>query len=164
MLATISQVRPSLFSVIAPDNRKLKDVVEALYNDGRSKIGSILKMEGEVEADESFIGGLAKNMHQKRKKHIGTGGAGKTAVLGILKRKNNKSGSKVRAKVIPNVRAETLQPEVRATVEAGARLYTDAWASYRGLSVDYTHEVVDHAVEYVRGSVHTNELKISGAS
>jgi transposase-like protein len=123
------------------------------------KAGSILKMEGECEADESFIGGLAKNMHEKRKKHIGTGGAGKTAVLGILKRKTNKSGSKVRAKVIPNVRAETLQPEVRATVEKGSRLYTDAWASYRGLSGDYQHEVIDHAVEYVRGVVHTNGVE-----
>jgi hypothetical protein len=54
------------------------------------KAGSIMKMEGEVEADESFIGGLSKNMHAKKRKHIGTGGAGKTAVLGILRRKNNK--------------------------------------------------------------------------
>jgi hypothetical protein len=123
------------------------------------KAGSILKMEGPVEADESFIGGLAKNMHAKRRKHIGTGGAGKTAVLGILRRKNKKGGSKVRAKVIPNVRAETLQSEVRATVRRGSRLYTDAWASYRGLSVDYRHEVVDHAVEYVRDAVHTNGVE-----
>lgn len=123
------------------------------------KAGSIMKMEGECEADESFIGGLAKNMHEKRKKHIGTGGVGKTAVLGILKRKSNKGGSRVRAKVIPNVRAETLQPEVRATVEKGSRLYTDAWAAYRGLSGDYQHEVIDHAVEYVRGSVHTNGVE-----
>jgi transposase-like protein len=123
------------------------------------KAGSILKMDGEVEADESFIGGLAKNMHAKRKKHIGTGGAGKTAVLGILKRKSNKSGSKVRAKVIPNVRAETLQSEVRATVAPKSTLYTDAWASYRGLSVDYQHEVIDHAIEYVRGAVHTNGVE-----
>jgi hypothetical protein len=87
------------------------------------KAGSILKMDGACEADESFIGGLAKNMHEKRKKHIGTGGVGKTAVLGILKRKSNKGGSKVRAKVVPNVKAETLQPEVRATVEPDSRLY-----------------------------------------
>ena len=53
------------------------------------KAGSIMKMDGEVEADESFIGGLAKNMHEKKRRHIGTGGAGKTAVLGILRRKNS---------------------------------------------------------------------------
>jgi transposase-like protein len=123
------------------------------------KTGSFMKMDGEVEADESFIGGLAKNMHEKRRKHIGTGSVGKTTVLGILKRKNTKGGSKVIAKVIPNVRAETLQPEVRAAVEPGSRLYTDAWASYRGLSGDYQHEVIDHAIEYVRGAVHTNGVE-----
>jgi hypothetical protein len=123
------------------------------------KAGSIMKMDGEVEADESFIGGLAKNMHAKKRKHIGTGAAGKTAVLGILKRKSSKGGSKVRAKVIPNVRAETLQPEVRSTVELGSQLYTDAWVSYRGLAGDYRHEVVDHAVEYVRDNVHTNGVE-----
>lgn len=123
------------------------------------KAGSIMKMGGEVEADESFMGGLAKNMHEKRRKHIGTGGAGKTVVLGILKRKTRKSASKVKAKVIPNVRADTLQREVRDVVKLGSALYTDAWTAYRGLSVDYQHEVVDHAVEYVRGRVHTNGVE-----
>ena len=123
------------------------------------KAGSIMKMDGEVEADESFMGGLAKNMHEKRRKHVGTGGAGKTVVLGILKRKSPKGGSKVKAKVVPNVRAQTLQSEVRAAVEPGTVLYTDAWKSYRGLAADYQHEVVDHAVEYVRGRVHTNGVE-----
>jgi transposase-like protein len=123
------------------------------------KAGSIMKMEGEVEADESFVGGLAKNMHEKKRKHIGTGGAGKTAVLGILRRKNNTSGSKVRAKAVPNVRAATLQTEIRENVEPGSCLYTDAWASYRGLGGEYNHEVIDHAVEYVRGTVHTNGIE-----
>ncbi len=123
------------------------------------KTGSIMKMDGEVEADESFIGGLAKNMHEKKRKHIGTGGAGKTAVLGILRRKNNKSGSKVRAKAIPNIRAATLQTEIRDNVEPGSHLYTDAWTSYRSLGDEYNHEVIDHAVEYVRDAVHTNGIE-----
>jgi transposase-like protein len=123
------------------------------------KAGSIMKMDGECEADEAFLGGLAKNMHEKRRKHVGTGGIGKTAVLGILKRKTNKSGSKVRTKIIPNAKAETLQPAIRAAVEPGSALFTDAWASYRGLSQDYKHEVVDHAIEYVRGNVHTNGIE-----
>src|ERR1700704_4768869 len=97
------------------------------------KAGSIMKMDGEVEADESFIGGLAKNMHEKRRKHIGTGGGGKTAGLGLLRGKDSTSGSKVRAKAIPNVRAATLQTEIRDNVEPGSHLYTDAWTSYRGL-------------------------------
>lgn len=123
------------------------------------KVGSFEKMAGEVEVDELFIGGLAKNMHEKKRKHIGTGGAGKTAVLGILRRKNNKTSSKVRAKAIPNIRAETLQPEIRAAVEPRSRLYTDAWVSYRGLGQEYEHEVIDHAVEYVRNNVHTNGVE-----
>jgi transposase-like protein len=123
------------------------------------KAGSIMKMDGEVEADESFIGGLAKNMHEKKRRHIGTGGAGKTAVLGILRRKTSKSGSKVRAKAVPNIRASTLKSEIRENVELGSPLYTDAWASYRGLGQDYQHEVIDHAVEYVRGTVHTNGIE-----
>jgi transposase-like protein len=123
------------------------------------KAGSIMKMGGDVEADESFIGGLAKNMHEKRRKHIGTGGAGKTAVLGILRRKNSTSGSKVRAKAIPNVRAATLQTEIRDNVEPGSHLYTDAWTSYRSLGGEYNHEVIDHAVEYVRDAVHTNGIE-----
>ena len=123
------------------------------------KAGSIMKMDGEIEADESFVGGLAKNMHEKKRKHIGTGGAGKTAVLGILRRKNSTSGSKVRTKAVPNVRAATLQTEIRDNVAPGSHLYTDAWTSYRGLAGEYNHEVIDHAVEYVRDAVHTNGIE-----
>lgn len=82
-----------------------------------------------------------------------------TAVVGVLRRGNKGSKSKVRAKVIPNVRAATLQPIVHETVETGSRLFTDAWASYRGLGRDYEHEVIDHAVEYVRGHLHTNGIE-----
>jgi transposase-like protein len=125
------------------------------------KTGTFMKMSGDVEADESFIGGLSKNMHKnKRAKITGTGGAGKTAVLGILHRKDKPKGkSKVKAQVIPNAGADTLHPLIRTTVEPGSRLFTDGWASYRGLSGDYKHEVVDHAVEYVRGHVHTNGIE-----
>jgi transposase-like protein len=70
-----------------------------------------------------------------------------------------KSGSKVKAKVIPNIRAETLQPKICATVKPDSKLYTDAWVSYRGLGGDYQHEVIDHAIEYVRGAVHTNGIE-----
>jgi transposase-like protein len=100
-------------------------------------------------------------MHKhKRTKITGTGGAGKTAVMGILRRSDKTSGkSKVRAKVIPNTQAATLQPEIRKTVEPGSRLFTDAWASYRGLGDEYQHEVIDNAVEYVRDNVHTNGIE-----
>lgn len=91
-----------------------------------------------MEADESFIGGKARNMHvSERKRRItGTGTKDKTAVMGILER-----GGKVRATVVTNRRKGTLQAEVRKHVEAGAALYTDALLSYEGLAGDYAHQV-----------------------
>src|ERR1035437_6515553 len=110
------------------------------------------KLSGQVEADETFIGGKARNMHaDKRAVRItGTGGKDKTAVMGILER-----GGKIVTKVVPNRKKKALQAEVREHVLAGSALFTDALKSYEGLS-EFQHEVVDHAVEYVRGEVHTN--------
>jgi transposase-like protein len=112
-------------------------------------------MTGEVEADETFIGGKARNMHKDKRatKTTGTGGKDKTMVLGILER-----GGKVRTKVIDSRKKKALQAEVRQHVEAGSALYTDALKSYEGLD-EFQHQVVDHAVEYVRGQVHTNGLE-----
>ena len=114
------------------------------------------KLGGEVEVDETFIGGKARNMHVgKRQRRItGTGGKDKTAVMGILER-----GGKIRTAVIPNRRKSALQTEVKKHVEAGAALYTDALLSYEGLASDYAHQVVDHASQYVDGRVHTNGLE-----
>jgi len=118
--------------------------------------GSFMKFSGEIEADESFIGGKARNMHvSKRQRRItGTGGKDKTAVMGILER-----GGKVRTMVIPNRRKTAIQAEVKKHVEAGSALYTDALLSYDGLAGDYAHQVIDHAVQYVDGRVHTNGLE-----
>src|SRR5438067_1406206 len=82
---------------------------------------------GEVEVDETFIGGKARNMHvSERKRRItGTGTKDKTAVMGILER-----GGKVRASVVPSRRKTVLQEEVRKHVTAGAALYSDALLSY----------------------------------
>ena len=114
------------------------------------------KLNGEVEVDETFIGGKARNMHlSERKRRItGTGTKDKTAVMGILER-----GGKVRASVVPSRRKTVLQDEVRKHVTAGAALYSDALKSYDGLASDYTHQVVDHATQYVDGRVHTNGLE-----
>jgi transposase-like protein len=114
------------------------------------------KIGGEVEVDESFIGGKARNMHvSERKRRItGTGTKDKTAVMGILER-----GGKIRTSVVPNRRKKVLQDEVRKHVEAGSALYSDALMSYAGLATDYAHQVVDHAVQYVDGRVHTNGLE-----
>jgi len=118
-------------------------------------MGSIDKLSGEIEADETFIGGLARNMHadKKARKITGTGGKDKTIVMGILER-----GGKVRASVVPTRRKSHVQAEVRKHVQAGSALYTDALESYRGLD-EFQHQVVDHAIQYVDGKVHTNGLE-----
>src|ERR1035438_5751198 len=119
------------------------------------KNGGLGMLCGEVEADETFIGGKARNMHASKRavKITGTGGKDKTAVMGILER-----GGKVVTKVVPNRKKKALQAEVREHVLAGSALFTDALKSYEGLD-EFQHEVVDHAVEYVRGEVHTNGLE-----
>jgi transposase-like protein len=112
-------------------------------------------LSGEVEADETFIGGKARNMHKSKRaeKITGTGPKDKTAVMGILER-----GGKVRTAVVPNRKKKALQAEVRRHVEAGSALYTDALKSYEGLD-EFEHQVVDHAVEYVNGKIHTNGME-----
>ncbi len=123
--------------------------------------GSFLKGSGSAEADETFIGGLAKNMHQaiREKKITGTGGAGKAVVMGVLRRGSESEHSKVIARHVPDTTAATLHSAVKATVEAGSELFTDTHGGYRGLSASYVHQTVDHSIEYVRGNVHTNGLE-----
>jgi transposase-like protein len=116
--------------------------------------GSFDKLSGEVEADETFVGGVAKFQHERKRKHIGTGPVGKAVVVGLLERNGH-----VRAYSIPNARKDTLHPIVAENVEPGSALYTDAWSGYRGLESDYVHEVIDHAEAYVNGRVHTNGLE-----
>ena len=122
--------------------------------------GSMMKLGGnggtEVEADETFIGGKARNMHVsvRSRRITGTGTKDKVAVMGILER-----GGEVRTMVVPSRKNAALQAEVRKHVEAGSALYTDALLSYEGLASDYAHKVVDHAVEYVNERVHTNGLE-----
>jgi len=114
------------------------------------------RLSGEVEVDETFIGGKARNMHidQRRRRITGTGTKDKIAVMGFLER-----GGKVRTNVVPNRRKRALQEEVRKHVEAGAALYTDELLSYDGLASDYAHQVINHASAYVDGKIHTNGLE-----
>lgn len=110
------------------------------------------KLGGEVEVDETFIGGKARNMHVKervRKIHR-PGPEGKAIVAAVLER-----GGKVRAKVMETRRKRDLHNLVRENVEEGAALYSDALKSYEGLT-EFAHQVIDHAECYVDGQVHTN--------
>jgi transposase-like protein len=121
--------------------------------------GTFEKMGGTVEADETFIGGLSRNMHRKTReaKITGPGGCGKAIVFGLLERHGD--GSKVRTKVVFDRSGETLCGEIRQHVEPGAEVFTDAHRSYLGLSAEYVHQFTDHAEEYVRGNVHTNGIE-----
>lgn len=118
--------------------------------------GTFEKIKGEIEIDETFIGGKAKNMHKaKREKLIqGRGAVGKTAVMGLLERKGN-----VRAKVIESTNRETLHGVIKENVETGANLFTDEWRGYNGLDSEYVHEVINHSIEYVRDNVSTNGIE-----
>lgn len=121
------------------------------------------KLSGQVEADETLVGGKARFMHKDRKERTlakGRGSAGKAVVMGLLERgKKGKKTSRVKAKVIPNTKTEVLQKEVRNAVETGSEMFTDALASYHGLAPEYTHQVIDHAEAYVHGNVHTNGIE-----
>jgi transposase-like protein len=123
------------------------------------KNGSLLKVGGSgapVELDETFIGGKAKNMHSdKRKLRITRRGAhDKAIVFGILER-----GGAVHATTIPNRTARTVAPILKAHVEDGCEVMTDEMTGYNSLRETYVHQVVNHAVEYVSGQVHTNGIE-----
>jgi transposase-like protein len=111
---------------------------------------------GEVEVDETFIGGKARNMHlNKRQRRItGTGGKDKAVVFGVLER-----GKEIRTVVVVDRKKETVQPLIKDHVVAGTALYSDDMLGYRGLESEFAHKVVDHAVQYVDGKVHTNGLE-----
>jgi transposase-like protein len=118
--------------------------------------GSIEKLSGHVEADETYIGGKARNMHKSKReqKITGRGTSGKVAVMGLLERHG-----KVKTKIVPDTTSRTLHVEIRENVAPGSEIHTDALRSYRGLDPEYIHNVVDHAEQYVDGNVHTNGLE-----
>ena len=119
--------------------------------------GTFEKVAGTFEADESFIGGLARNMHKDRraKAITGTGGAGKAIVMGLLDRESGK----VRVKHVEDRARYTLQKEIRESIAEGSEIFTDAWVAYEGLDRDFVHSFVDHAEKYVDGRIHTNGLE-----
>ncbi len=127
------------------------------------EVGSFDKFGGDVEGDETYLGGKVDNMHaSKREGRVsgrGSSAGNKAIVAGLLRRTSGEAHSRVRVRQIKDANRKNLQAFVRETVEAGARVLTDSWAAYRGLDHDYTHEVVNHAHEYVRGTIHTNGIE-----
>jgi transposase-like protein len=142
--------------------QRLRLVLKA--KDMGTKLGS--NDGGEVEVDESCVGGKLKNMHRNKANKLTKikQGAGyetrvhhenKTVVMGMLDRESRQ----VRAKVIPNVKRETLQNEILKNVKYGSAVYTDQAVGYDNLKFRYIHDTVNHAETYVKGRVHTNGLE-----
>jgi transposase-like protein len=115
---------------------------------------------GEVEVDETYIGGKARNMHAKKRKRLGMSQkasmVGKVAVMGLLERHGAGGHSTMRTEVIAGRKRRDLYAPIAKHVEAGATVNTDAFTAYRGLESEYVHNVIDHAEKYVDGQVHTN--------
>jgi transposase-like protein len=113
-------------------------------------------LEGEVEADETFIGGKEKNKHAWQRTGGKQGGAGKVAVLGILER-----GGELRTGTTPDLSKKTVQEVIRSQVAPGANLMTDEHGAFNGLQGTYNHHRVNHSAgEYVRHYVlHTNGIE-----
>ena len=112
------------------------------------------KFAGPVEADETYIGGSEKNKHEYKKLKAGRGTVGKMPVAGVKDRKTNQ----VHTEVVADTKKDTLQGFVIKNTEAGAVVYTDEAAAYKGLP--RYHEAVAHgAGEYVKGMAHTNGME-----
>lgn len=109
-----------------------------------------------VEIDETFVGGLEKNKHRSKRKHVGTGGAGKEAVFSLVER-----GGKVRSHHVPSVNAATLRPILTAQVHKATFVMTDEGATAKSLGRGFeNHGMVNHTLgEYVRGDIHTNTIE-----
>lgn len=127
--------------------------------------GTFKKLSGEVEVDETFIGGKARNMHKsalaKRvAKFAAPGGTGrnqttgKVAVMGLLERRGE-----IVTMIVPNTKRKSLHGQVSQNVEAGSHVYTDALRSYNELDREFVHGVINHAEKYVDGRVHTNGVE-----
>jgi transposase-like protein len=126
----------------------------AMQNNSFVKMGG---KGGEVEVDETFIGGAARFMHRDKhhRRITETGTKDKTPVLGMLER-----DGELRVTVIPTRRKKVIHEEVVGNIEQGTQVYTDSLLSYWGLEhKGFVHKVVDHAERYVDGRVHTNGME-----
>jgi transposase-like protein len=115
-------------------------------------------LSGEIEMDETFVGGKAKNMHKAKRARLGSHLSepgtfkGKTIVVGMLERKG-----RVKAEVVESRTREVLHGLAHSSIAPGSMVITDEHHPYRG--INFTHEVINHAVAYVKGNIHTNGIE-----
>ena len=120
------------------------------------RTGTFAKLSGEVEVDETFIGGKARNMHAGRRaqKIHGRGPTDKAIAFGMVER-----GGEVRTGTVDTRKRKDLEPIIKENIQAGSAIFSDELKSYETLEGDFRHSVINHAVEYVNGNVHTNTME-----
>jgi transposase-like protein len=121
-------------------------------------------LAGEVEADETFVGGKKRGQglftNALGMKKLAHGPAtGKATVFGMVQRGKDGKPSQVRAMVVPDHKAKSLLPKIYENVVPGSTIYTDALRSYRQADRDFVHEFIDHSVAYVNGRITTNRIE-----
>ena len=119
-------------------------------------------LHGEIEVDETSIGGKSRNMHKSKKIRLNaanngrglTGGVGKTVVMGLLQR-----DGRVVTSVVPDRSKASMQPMIQGNVEKGSVIMSDEWAQNYRMDDEYVHQIVNHLAQYVDGNVQTNGLE-----
>jgi transposase-like protein len=126
--------------------------IRVAMTDETGKIGG----NGPIECDETFVGGKVKNMHKSKlvKGQAYQGQGNKAVVMGMLER-----GGRVKAKVVAGRKKLHIDPVMTENIEAGSHIITDEFNTYGFLSTPYNREVINHAMEYVNGHIHTNGIE-----
>lgn len=113
------------------------------------------KFSGEVEVDETYVGGRERNKHASKKLRAGRGTVGKVAVVGVRERETGL----IKAEVVDDTSRETLHGFIKKYVSTDSQVYTDEAVAYRKL-IGYDHQAVKHSVgEYVKDQASTNGLE-----
>jgi transposase-like protein len=132
---------------------RIREGMRELFPEETGPLGGNGKI---VEIDETYVGGKEKNKHRSKRKHLGTGGAGKEAVFALVERKG-----RVRSHHVVEVTAKTLRPILQAHVDGATYVMTDEGGAAKKIGSEFErHGFVNHSVgEYVRGDIHTNTIE-----
>lgn len=111
---------------------------------------------GDVEADETYIGGEARNMHKDKRMKLlrNEGRFRKAVVIGMLERKGE-----VRTAMLNRASGKLIEQAIREHVVPGSNLFSDEAHAYLKVGKDYAHKVINHAETYVNGNIHTNSIE-----
>jgi transposase-like protein len=124
--------------------------------------GTVVKMGGQVEVDETFIGGRARKMNakQKARRNIKTSTKHLSPVQGLLERsKDGQKASRIVLQHTERIDKAALDGNVRKYVLRGSVVNTDQSFVYDKLDDEYVREVINHAECYAKGKVHVNGLE-----